>query len=161
MNLSAAHKATLRAHILGTPELLGTVQNKDQAFVVEDWANRPAVPTVWVWDDTVSVPEVEKVFVWAEWENISETKQAVWRDMTRHGTIDASDARVRDGIAVAFATAPQTYAAVIAACSVPATNAEALIAAGGTGVKSAPRTVDMGRGKLTADEIVAPDFMGW
>lgn len=145
MALTSQQKATLKAHILATPELNAFPNNADGAFEIKNLLNMQAAPDFTVWRTNVTRKEIlQNGFDWTRLDNLSVGLARVWTDIFVDGVINPSKPNVRTGIeAVWVGSTPDlaVRAAVYVHCKKLATRAQKLFSTG-TGSNASPATMD-------------------
>lgn len=81
--------------------------NDDAAFAIAEWYNDLASPDYWIWRRDVPTRDVRGVIVWAEYDALSVSKQNAFSFLISNGTVDATQANVRQGIQSIFAGTQQ------------------------------------------------------
>ena len=153
MPLTPAQLTALKNDI-AADEVLNPLPNNDESgFQIRDAYNAAASPSFTVWRTNVPVDEMTKVFVWTAIDALSAGKARIWEWMSKSGTIDASNANVRQGFVDAFGGASATVTAVTPVMKRLATRAEKLFATG-TGSNGSPGTMAF-EGQLLVSDITA------
>ena len=145
--LTPEQYATLKAHILATPELNAFPNNSDGAFEIKNILNQTAEPAWVVWRTAVTRREVlQNGFDWTRLDNLSVGKARVWSDIFVDGVINPSKPNVRAGIEsvwVGTAADIAVRAAVYVHCKKNATRIQKLFSTG-TGSDASPATMGEG-----------------
>jgi len=127
--------ATLKAHIVASPDLSAFPQNSDGAFEIAALLNLPAAPNFWVWKDSVTRAEIQSNgFNWLAVDDLTDPKARVWEWMfIDTGAVNPSKPNVRAGFAEVWkgnAAKNEVRGVVFGHCQRLATRAEKLFAAG-------------------------------
>jgi hypothetical protein len=147
MALTTEQKATVKANILATPELLSLINDPGEgASSVAAWYNLMASPAFVVWKTDVSIDEIMRNGMdWARVDNLTVGKARIWDWLGRLGTFDASKPNVRAGIDAAWvgtAADLAVRASVYTHCKRDATRIEKLLSVG-TGTTVSPATMTL------------------
>lgn len=142
MPLTTAQLTTLKADILADPALAAQPNNSDGAFAIAAVYNTVATPDFIVWKTDVPTSVCKQAMVWTEFISRSAGEREAWQFMLSNGTINPSDANVRQGIQDIFSGAggAASRAALLAIAKRKATRAEKLFATG-TGSDASPATM--------------------
>jgi len=101
--LTQSQLATLKAAIIGDPELSAFPNNADGAFAIAAFLNLPAVPDFYVWRTSVGITEImQNGFDWTRVDNLTVGKARIWEFMTAAGTVNPSQPNVRAGFEACF-----------------------------------------------------------
>lgn len=139
--LTPAQYATLKAHILASPDLATIPDGPDGAIEIADLLNAPSSPATIVWRTAVEAAEImANGFVWTEVDALTNGKARIWDWMTRYGSFNPSKANVRQGLRDCFGNQSGTYTGMLPHLRRPATRMEALFATG-TGTEASPATL--------------------
>jgi len=141
--LTDAQKATLKAHILATPEAAAFYAQGDLGQLA-NYYNVLASPAFIVWKTNVNPDEIMRNGMdWTRVDNLSIGKARIWDWLTKLGAFDASRVNVRAGIDatwVGTAADLAVRAQVYTHCKRQATVLEKLFATG-TGSDAVPATL--------------------
>ncbi len=142
MALTPAQQSTVKADIAANSDLNTKPNNSDGAFAIAALYNLPASPVFRVWRTSVLTRECKTAMVWTEYIARSEMERDAWQFMLADGSINPSDANVRQGILDIFSGAggAGTRAALTAIAKRDSTRIEKLLATG-TGTDGTPATM--------------------
>lgn len=153
MALTAAQLTTLKNDIAADPAFASVPHNSDGAFLVAAAYNLPASPDFTVWKTDVPTSQCKQAMVWTEFIGRSAGEREAWQFMLSNGTINASDANVRQGILDIFSGAQgaTSRSNLTAIAKRLATRAEKLFATG-TGSNASPATMAF-EGSLSYQDV--------
>lgn len=159
MPLSQGQLATLKAHILASPDLSSQAPNADGDDAIAKLLNLPAVPAWVVWRTAVTWDEIMlNGMDWARVDNLSVGKGRIWEWMFQNASqsFNPSKPNIRAGIDATW-TGTQADVAVRTAvyvhCKRHATRVEKLFTTG-TGTTNDPAQLTV-EGDVTRDEVQA------
>ena len=158
MTLTASQLTALRGDIAADPafaDIPKDPNNSDGAFFVAAQYNKQAVPDFTVWKTDVPTADCKKAMVWTEYIGRSAGEREAWQFMLSNGTINPSDANVRQGILDIFsgATGATSRANLTAIAKRLATRVEKLFATG-TGSVASPGTMAF-EGQLSYQDVLS------
>ena len=153
--LTSQQYATLKAHILASPELAALPNNSDGAFGIAALMNLPAAPDWTVWRTNVTVRETGKAFNGAEWAGMTSANHtrlvdvAAWVGMGYDAS--RSDIQAMFNDIWSGAGGATTRANLLVLWKRLATRAEKLFSTG-TGSNAVPATMSF-EGQLSPDDV--------
>lgn len=149
--LTTEQNAALKTAILAEPSISQCVINGDDVCVA-GWLN--AASAFIVWRTNVSAEEYHNsAIVWTAVDGLTNGKARIWEWMSRYGTINPSQANVRQGFIDAFGSGSATVTAAVALSKRAASNAEKTLATG-TGTTANPGLLTF-EGQIGVNDIFA------
>ena len=148
--LNNAQLAILKAAIQANTELAQFITDGADSLIAE-YYNQPS--TFIVWRTRVNVEDIQSSsgFTWTSVDSLTVGKARIWEWLTRFGSINPSQANVRQGIQDAFAGISALQTAIAAVCKRPANRGENLFTTG-TGTTANPGFLGY-EGIITADDV--------
>jgi len=133
--LTSSQLQALKTDILskvgtGGPLQAAYAAGNDQG--IADWYNQPASPVTKVWKPSVSIAELNSAIAWADMVGIPAARQTTYLAMTQAGSIDMTDAQVRQGLVEIFGNGSTSVTGITNVGRRDATNLELLFSTGTT-----------------------------